>query len=157
MRIDGRVAVMDCSMCPYEFTSPDCVNSHFKHLAMMTEDFDHLRYEEEILVEFEQEHVQVIKEYIGIAKQLEAFVMEPSSYGMKQDDYYGARKTMLNALLEDIYKNPILVIRRIDDYKESEPTRGIFLEGFRKFFSILHKVREAVIMSRFYQLTEKTG
>jgi type IV secretory pathway ATPase VirB11/archaellum biosynthesis ATPase len=157
LRVDGRTAVMDCAMCPYEYTSADCINSHFKHLAMLTEDFDHMRYEEEILVEFDQEHVQAIKEYVSIAKQLEAFVTEPNSYGMKQDDYYSARKTALNNLLEDFYRNPLFVVRRIDEYKEPEPTRGIFLEGFRKFFSILHKIREATIASKLYLLTEKTG
>jgi type IV secretory pathway ATPase VirB11/archaellum biosynthesis ATPase len=157
LRVEGRTAIMDCALCPYEFTSSDCINSHFKNLAMLTEDFDHMRYEEEILVEFELEQVQMIKEYINITKQLEAFVLEPTSYGMKQDDYYAARKTMLNSLLEDMYKNPLIAVRRIDDYKEPEPTRGIFLEGFRKFYSILHKIREATVAGKIYQLTEKTG
>ena len=157
LKIDGKTAIMDCAMCPYEFTSPDCINSHFKYLSMMTEDFDHMRYEEEILVEFDQEQVQAIKEYIDVAKQLEAFVLEPASCGMKQDDYYNARKTAINAMLEEIYKNPLLVVRRIDDYKEPEPSRGIFLEGFRKFFSILHKVREALVATKIYMLTEKAG
>ena len=157
LRVEGRTAVMDCAMCPYEYTSADCINSHFKHLAMLTEDFDHMRYEEEVLVEFDQEHVQTIKEYINVAKQLEAFVMDPSSCGMKQEDYYSARKTTLNNMLEDIYRNPILVVRRIDEYKEPEPTRGIFLEGFRKYFSILHKVREAIVATRIHQLTMQMG
>ncbi|MEM2974482.1 MAG: ATPase, T2SS/T4P/T4SS family [Candidatus Micrarchaeia archaeon] len=157
LRVEGRTAIMDCAMCPYEYTSADCINSHFKHLAMLTEDFDRMRYEEEILVEFEREHVQIIKEYISIAKQLEAFVMDPSSCGHKQDDYYSARRMTLNNMLEDIYKNPLLVVRRIDEYKEPEPMRGIFLEGYRKFFSILHKIREVTIASKMYQLTLQSG
>ena len=157
LKVEGRTAIMDCAMCPYEYTSADCINSHFKHLVMITEDFDRMRYEEEVLVEFEPESVQAIKEYISLAKQLDVSAMDPNSLGMKQDDYYSARKAMLNSLLDDIYKNPILVVRRIDDYKEPEPMRGMFLEGYRKFFSILRKTRDAIVASKIYIMTTQTG
>ena len=156
-KVENRVVIMDSIASPYELFSPDCINSQLKQLVLLTEDYDKIRYEEEMTIEFNEESTNIIKEYVDIAKSVETFVMNPQTFGLKEDDYYHIRKKLLNDVLESIYKNPLIAVRKIEEYKEPEPTRGIFLEGHRKFLSIIQKVHDALVSSKMYELTKKLG
>jgi len=154
----NRVAVMDSIASPYELFSPECINSQLKQLSMLPSlDFDRIRYEEEMVIELSPEDTDVIKEYMNVARQTETFLMNPDTFGKKEDDYYGARKKCLNDVLDAIYQSPLIAVRKIEEYKEPEPTRGVFLEGYRRFGTILLKIHDALVATRMYQLTQKYG
>ena len=156
--IVNRVAVMDSIASPYELFSAECINSQLKQLALLPAlDFEKIRYEEETVIELSPEHTQAIKEYIEVAKQTEAFVMNPETYGRKEDDNYVERKKVLNAVLDAIFQSPLIAVRKAEDYKEPEPLRGIFLDGYRRFFGTLQKVHDALVATKMYQLTGAQG
>lgn len=156
--IVNRVAVMDSLASPYELFSPDCINSQLKQLALLPSlDFDKIRYEEEVVIETSEEDTKILKEYLEIAKQAESFLMNPDNFGKKEDDYYQIRKKLLNDVIEAIFQSPLIAVRKIEEYKEPEPTRGIFLEGYRRFGGILLKIHDALVASKMYQLTKEMG
>ncbi len=147
---------MDSIASPYELFSPDCINSQLKQLALLSDvDFDRVRYEEEVIIEFDQNSAAVIKEYVTLIRQTEVALLNPDTFGKKEDEYYLARKKVLSDVLDRMFQNPILAARKIEEYKEPEPTRGMFLEGYRRFGGILLKVYETLKTTKMYSLTEQ--
>ena len=156
--VENRVVRMDSIASPYELFSPDCINSQLKQLALLTDvDFDRIRYEEEVIIDLTEADSSAIKEYVSLLRQVELLTLNPDTFGKKEDDFYGNRKKALISVLDALYQNPIIAERRIEDYKEPEPTRGVFLEGYRRFGGILLKVIEVLRNSKMYQLTKQMG
>ena len=138
--------------------SPDCINSQLKQLALLTDvDFDRIRYEEEVIIDLNEADSAAIKEYVGLIRQIELLTLNPDSFGKKEDDYYSARKRMLKEVLDGLYQNPLIAERKIQDYKEPEPTRGVFLEGYRKFGNTLLNIIDALRKTKMFQLTKQMG
>jgi type IV secretory pathway ATPase VirB11/archaellum biosynthesis ATPase len=156
--VEGRVAQMDSIASPYELFSADCINSQLKQLALLSDvDFDSIRYDEEVIIEFDVKSSAVIKEYVGLIRQTEVALLNPDTFGKKEDDYYIIRKKLLNDALEYLFQNPFLAARKIEEYKEPEPTRGIFLEGYRRFGGTLLKIYESLKATKMYALTQQFG
>lgn len=154
--IVNRAAVMDSIASPYELFSSECINSQLKQLALLPAlDFDKIRYEEETVIELSEEHTKIVKEYVEVARQTEAFLINPETFGRKEDDNFIARKKVLNDVLDSLFQSPVLAARRIEDYSEPEPTRGIFLDGYRRFFGTIQKVHDAIVATKMYQLTQQ--
>jgi type IV secretory pathway ATPase VirB11/archaellum biosynthesis ATPase len=156
--IENRVAIMDSIASPYELYSPDCINSQLKQLALLTDvDFDRIRYEEEIIIEFDEQKTSVIKEYVSLIRQVELIALNPDSFGRKEDDYYQPRKKLLRDVLDSLYQNPLIAEQKIMEYKEPEPTRGIFLEGYRRFGGILLNILDSLRKTKMYSLVKQAG
>ncbi|MEM3407894.1 MAG: ATPase, T2SS/T4P/T4SS family [Candidatus Micrarchaeia archaeon] len=156
--IQNRVAIMDSIASPYELFSPDCINSQLKQLALVTDfEFDRIRYEEEMIIEFDEQKTQVIKEYVSLIRQVELITLNPDSFGRKEDDYYTVRKKVLKEVLDSLYQNPLIAEQKIMEYKEPEPTRGVFLEGYRRFGTILLNILDALRKTKMYSLTKQLG
>lgn len=60
-------------------------------------------------------------------------------------------------MLDSIYQNPLLAARKIEEYKEPEPTRGMFLEGYRRFTTMLEKIHSTLLTTKMYALTQQMG
>lgn len=156
--IQNRVAVMDSIASPYELFSPDCINSQLKQLALLTDvEFDRIRYEEEMIIEFDEQKTSVIKEYVSLIRQVEVISLNPESFGRKEDDYYTVRKKLLRDVLDSLYQNPLIAEQKIMEYKEPEPTRGIFLDGYRRFGSVLLNILDSLRKTKMYSLTKQLG
>jgi type IV secretory pathway ATPase VirB11/archaellum biosynthesis ATPase len=156
--VENRVVRMDSIASPYELFSPDCINSQLKQLALLTDvDFDRIRYEEEVIIDLSEADSATIKEYVGLIRQVELLTLNPDTFGKKEDDFYGNRKKALVGVLDALYQNPIIAERRIEDYTEPEPTRGVFLEGYRRFGGILLKLIESLRNAKMYLLTKQMG
>jgi type IV secretory pathway ATPase VirB11/archaellum biosynthesis ATPase len=156
--VERGFLVMDCAMCPYEYLSPACINSHLRDLSMMTDvEFSRMRYEEEIIIEYDEAQTAVIKEYVGLARQIELFFTNPDTFGRKEDDAYVNRKQMFSLLYEEIFQNPLTALRRIEEYKEAEPTRAIYMEGYQRFNATLQKIREQLLATKMYSLVKEAG
>ena len=153
--VKNGIVEMDSIASPYELFSPDCINSQLKQLVLLSENYKKIRYEEEIIIELSEDNTKVIKDYVEICKEVEKYLMNPKSFGRKEDDYYETRKTLLNEVYDAFFKNPLMAARKIEDYKEPEPTRGIFLEGYNMFGTVLKSIYEKLKESEIYKLTEK--
>ena len=156
--VENGVARMDSIASPYELFSPDCINSQLKQLTLLTDvDFKRIRFEEEMIIEFDEEKTAAIKEYVGVIRQVEVYSLNADSFGRKEDDYYTSRRKLLREVLETLYQNPLITEQKIMEYKEPEPSRGIFLEGYRRFGSILLNTLDAIRKTRMYSLTKQYG
>jgi type IV secretory pathway ATPase VirB11/archaellum biosynthesis ATPase len=153
----NRVAIMDSLASPFELFSPDCINSQIKQLALVPLDFDRIRYEEETIIELSEEDTKVIKEYIEVVKLADSFLGNPANFGLKEDENYVPRRKLLEKVVEALAQNPVAAVKYIEEYKEPEPSRRIFYEGYSKFFGILSKLRDAIMATKMYQLTKEIG
>lgn len=147
---------MDSIASPYELFSTECVTSQLKQLVLSTDiEFEKIRYEEEMIIDFDEKATKIIKDYVAIARKAEQKSLEKGTFGKKEDDYYQTRKKALMAVIEAMFQNPLIAVRKIREYKEPEPTRGIFLEGYQTFGSILLDLHDSISQSEMYKLTEK--
>ncbi|MEW6329004.1 MAG: ATPase, T2SS/T4P/T4SS family [Candidatus Micrarchaeota archaeon] len=149
-------AVMDCASCPFEMFSAKCINSQLHDLSMLTDvDIKTMRYEEEIIIEFDEEKTRVIMEYANLIREAERVLSDPASFGRKEDDYYPIRKKFLEKMFEALFMSPVLALQMIKDYREPEPTKGIFMDGYHKFFTYLTNISEKISSTEFYKLVSK--
>ncbi|MEM2175371.1 MAG: ATPase, T2SS/T4P/T4SS family [Candidatus Micrarchaeia archaeon] len=153
----NRVAIMDSLASPYELFSPECINSQIQQLALTPLDFDKIRYEEETIIELSEEDTKILKEYIEVVKLADSFLSNPANFGLKEDEYYTIRKKALAGIVEALAQNPLIAVRKIEEYKEPEPSRRVFYEGYSKFFGILSRLRDAIMNTKVYQMTKELG
>ncbi|MCK4714624.1 MAG: hypothetical protein KAT35_03545, partial [Candidatus Aenigmarchaeota archaeon] len=156
--VKGNQIVVDCSASPYELFSPDFINSHLKALStLLTDKIKTIRYEEEIVITFDEEKTDILREYVTVIRNLEKLTLKPDTFGHKQDEGYKQRKKMFQKAYEELFQNPIVAVRRLEDYEEPLPQRGIFIDGYKRF--LLHKqdLMETIKNTRFCQLVEKCG
>ncbi len=98
--LEGNRAIVDMSKCPYEFGSPEFINLHLKDLATQEVPIKTLRYEEEIVVELDEEKTSYLIEYASLIKQIELLLLREDIYGMKQDPQYDARRKLIRKFYE---------------------------------------------------------
>ena len=104
--LEGTRAVVDLAKCPYEFASPEFLNLHLKDLSTQETPIKTIRYEEEIVVELDEEKTKLLTQYAGFIRQLETILLKEEIYGLKQDPAYHGRRKMLRRLLK-IFKKQL--------------------------------------------------
>ncbi len=155
--ISGSKVVMDCLTCGLELGSSKCLNSHLKTLSTFEHDFTTMKYEEEIIVDFDKEKARTITEYLKIIRQLESIILNPETYGHTQDEQYSKRKKALEEFYEYVFMSPIMAARTLEEYSEPLPQKKVFVEGYRKFQAWINGILKTYKNSRLYKLCEKTG
>ncbi|MCX6777732.1 MAG: ATPase, T2SS/T4P/T4SS family [Candidatus Micrarchaeota archaeon] len=154
--VKGTKCVMDCLMCPYELFSPDCINSQLKDLSTLADvDIRTIRYEEEVIIDFDAGKTQIITEYVKLARQIEALMADPSTYGLQEDDGYSLRKRTLQKFYEYMFMNPVVAVRTLEEYNEAPPARSVFMEGYRHFLAWVKGIMDRIPKSQMYELTKK--
>lgn len=148
---------MDCLTCGLELFSPSCLNSHLKTLAMLESKFSTMRYEEEIIIDFDEDKTAIITEYLAIIRQIEQIMIKPETYGHPQDERYNVRKKILSDFYEYLFMNPVMAQRILADYKEALPERSVFVDGYRRFQSWINGISKTFSASKLYNLTVKSG
>lgn len=152
-----KVAIVDLSKCPYEFGSPEFLNLHLKDLATIEGEIKKIRYEEEIIIELDEEKTNVLLEYTNLIKQVEQIMLREDIYGMKQDDYYESRKKLLRKVYEFLFINPVTSFRDLSEYKEPLPEKQIFLKGHQIFKGWIKGILKKLEETKLYQLCSKLG
>ncbi len=107
-------------------TSPAWINSHLKDLANAEGKIRTIRYEEEIIVDFDEEKTKVLTEYASLIRQVEGILLNSKTYGLKEDDRYEKRRKALKDFYEYMFMNPLLASRTLEDYKEPLPEKQVF-------------------------------
>ncbi|MFH1447772.1 MAG: ATPase, T2SS/T4P/T4SS family [Candidatus Micrarchaeota archaeon] len=154
--IRGTKCTMDCLSCPYELFSADCINSQLKDLTTLSDvNIKTIRYEEEIIIDFDEEKTSILTEYANIARQIEAIISNPKTYGLKDDDSFGMRKQILQKFYKYLFMNPVLAVMTLEEYNEPPPTRGMFMEGYKHFRGWVNGIIDKFPQARLYILTKK--
>ncbi len=155
--LEGQRAIVDLSKCPYEFASPEFLNIHLKDLATQETKIKTIRYEEEIVVELDEEKTAVLTQYASFIKQLEVIMLREDIYGLKQDPHYTDRKNILKKFYEYVFLNPLTAARYLEEYQEPEPERSVFLKGHRTFKAWIAGILKRFKATRLYNLVKETG
>ncbi len=153
----GNRLAMDCPSCGLELSSAACLNSHLKTISMLEKPWSTMRYEEEIIVDFEEEKTRVMTEYVSIIRQVEQIMSNPAVCGHPEDDNYNKRKRALKDFYDYLFMNPLLAASALRDYKEEYPSRQVFVQGYNTYFSWINGILKTYTASKLYKLTEKTG
>ncbi|MCX8197452.1 MAG: ATPase, T2SS/T4P/T4SS family [Candidatus Micrarchaeota archaeon] len=153
----GSRLVMDCPTCGLGLSTPQCINSHLRVLSNLSRPWKTMRYEEEMLVDLDEERSSVLQEYAGLIRQVEAIMMDPKIYGRPEDDYYLQRKKVLKEFYDYMFMNPLVAVRVLKEYNEPYPQKALFVEGYRTFQAWLNGILDAYTKSSFYLLCQKTG
>ncbi len=157
MRLEGTRAIVDCASDPLEFTSPAWINSHLKDLANAEGKIRTIRYEEEIIVDFDEEKTKVLTEYASLIRQVEGILLNSKTYGLKEDDRYEKRRKALKDFYEYMFMNPLLASRTLEDYKEPLPEKQVFVDGYNTFRAWTNGILKSYKASKLYKLVEQTG
>lgn len=155
--LEGNRAIVDLSKCPYEFASPEFLNLHLKDLSTQEVPIRTIRYEEEIVIELDEEKASVLTEYANIIRQIENLLLREDIYGMKQDPAYNQRREVIRKFYEYVFMNPLMAERILTDYKEPEPGRQVFMKGHGTFKAWLNGIVKRFKKTRLYLLVSKTG
>ena len=153
----GTRLVMDCPTCGLGLTTPQCINSHLRVTSQLPKPWKSMRYEEEVVVELDDEKSAILQEYDGMIRQVEAIMLNPKTYGRPEDDYYLQRKKALKDFYDYMYMNPLVAARVLKDYNEPYPQKAVFVEGYRSFQAWMNGILAAYTKSSLYQLCVKTG
>jgi len=155
--LEGTRAVIDLAKCPYEFASPEFINLHLKDLSTTESPVKTIRYEEEIVVELDEEKTLVLTEYASVIRQIESLLLRQDIYGMKEDPAYEQRRIMIRKFYEYIFLNPILAEQELANYNEPSPEKSVFLKGYQTFKGWVAGIRKRMIATKLYQLVKQTG
>lgn len=155
--LEGTHAIVDLSKCPYEFGSPEFLNLHLKDLATIEGTISRIRYEEELVIELDEEKTSVLTEYAGVIKQVEAIMLRDDVYGMKQDDHYDMRKRVLRQFYEYMFMNPLMAERTLTEYNEPTPEKQVYVKGYQTFRAWVNGILKRFSETKLHALTKKTG
>jgi len=153
----GTRLVMDCPTCGLGLTTPQCINSHLRVTSALPKLWKTMRYEEEVVVELDEEKSAIISEYDGLIRQVEAIMLNPKTYGRPEDDFYLQRKKVLKDFYEYMFMSPMVAVQVLKDYNEPYPQRAVFVEGYRSFQAWTNGILDAYTKSSLYLLCQKTG
>ena len=120
---EGNRLTMDCLTCGLGLTSAACLNSHLKTIATLDKPWKTMRYEEEMMVELDEDKSAVFWEYVAIIRQVEQIMLNPQVYGHVQDDQYRARQKLLKDFYESMFQSPVEALRTLKEYGEPSPER----------------------------------
>ncbi len=155
--LEGSRAIVDLSKCPYEFASPEFLNIHLKDLATQEAKIRTIRYEEEIVVELDEQKTAVLTEYAAFIKKLEVIMLREDIYGLKQDPHYDQRRKTLRRFYEYVFLNPLLAAQQLEDYDEPEPERSVFLKGYKTFKAWIAGILKRFKATKLFKLVKETG
>jgi Flp pilus assembly CpaF family ATPase len=116
-----------------------------------------MRYEEEVVVDLDEDKTEIIYEYDGLVRQVEGIMLNPKTYGRPEDDYYLQRKKTLKEFYDYMFMNPLVAAQVLQNYNEPFPQKSVFIEGYRGFTAWKNGILEAYTKSSFYLLCQKTG
>ncbi len=156
LTIEGSRVVMDCASCPLEFTSPKCINSFLKDLSTTSVDFKTMRFEEEIIVNFNTKKTKILMQYVNFIKKLEQLMIKNSVYGLKEDPYFQVRKKTLKNFYDYCFMNPLIALNILKSYSEPLPERIIFEKGKNLFESYIRKIAKTYESLELVKLTNTT-
>ncbi len=155
--LEGTRAVLDMAKCPFEFASAEFLNFHLKDLSTISDPIRTIRYEEEVMIELDEQKTSILIEYASVIKQVEALLLRRDIYGLEQDENYLNRKKLLREFYEFMFMNPLIAANKLRDYKEMTPERSVFMKGHQTFKAWVNGILKRFTASALYQLTEKTG
>lgn len=155
--IEGTKAIVDLSKCPYEFGSPDFLNLHLKDLETIEGKITRLRYEEEMVIELDEEKTSVLTEYADVIRQIEKIMLCEDAYGRKEDEGYILRKKTLRRFYEQIFIDPRIAERILEEYNEPVPEKQIYMKGYYTYKAWIKGILKRFVQTKLYKLTKKTG
>jgi len=155
--LEGNRAIVDLAKCPYEFASPEFLNIHLKDLSTTVKPIKTIRYEEEIVVELDEQKTAVLIEYANFIKQLEGILLREDIYGLKQDPAYDGRKKIIRRFYEYVFLNPVLAARDLAEYNEPEPEKSVYVRGYQTFKAWIAGILKRYTATRLYSLVKETG
>ncbi|MCI0503845.1 Flp pilus assembly complex ATPase component TadA [Candidatus Micrarchaeota archaeon] len=155
--LEGTRAIVDLAKCPYEFASPEFLNLHLKDLSTTESPIKTIRYEEEIVVELDEEKTQVLTQYAAFIRQLETILLRDDIYGLKQDPAYDNRRKVLRRFYEYVFLNPLLAAQELNNYQEPEPEKNIYMKGYQTFKGWVAGILKRYTTTRLYDTVKTTG
>lgn len=155
--LEGTRGILDMAKCPYEFASPEFLNIHLKDLATIEAPIKTIRYEEEIVIELDEDKTAILTEYASVIRQIESLLLRTDIYGMPQDPQYDNRRKVLRRFYEYMFMSPPLAEKELIDYKEPEPERSAFLKGYQGFKAWIAGILKRFTDTKLYALVKKTG
>jgi hypothetical protein len=104
----GTRLIMDCPTCGLGLATPQCINSHLKVTSALPKLWKTMRYEEEVLVELDEEKTAIIYEYDALIRQVEGIMLNQKTYGRPEDEHYLQRKKLLKDFYDYMFMNPLV-------------------------------------------------
>ncbi|MFH1520796.1 MAG: ATPase, T2SS/T4P/T4SS family [Candidatus Micrarchaeota archaeon] len=155
--LEGTRAIVDLAKCPYEFASPEFLNLHLKDLSTTEAPIKTIRYEEEIVVELDEEKSLILTQYASFIRQLETILLKNDIYGMGQDPASDKRRVVLKRFYEYVFLNPLMAAQELRDFNEGEPEKAMFVKGYQTFKSWVAGILKSYESTKLYILVKKTG
>ncbi|MBI5223396.1 hypothetical protein HY990_03165 [Candidatus Micrarchaeota archaeon] len=155
--LEGTRAIVDLAKCPYEFASPEFLNLHLKDLSTTEAPIKTIRYEEEIVVELDEEKTSMLTEYAAFIRQLESILLRGDIYGIKQDPEYETRRAAMKRFYEYVFLNPVLASRELSEYHEPDPEKSIYMQGYQTYKSWIAGILKRYCATRLYLLVQSVG
>lgn len=155
--LEGTRAIVDLAKCPYEFASPEFLNLHLKDLSTTEAPIKTIRYEEEIVVELDEDKTFVLTEYAAFIRQLETILLKDDIYGLKQDPEYETRRKVMKRFYEYVFLNPLLAARELSEYNEPEPEKSIYLKGYQTFKGWVAGIIKRYTATRLFEIVKSKG
>ena len=153
----GSRLIMDCPTCGLGLTTPQCINSHLRVTSQLPKPWKTARFEEEVVVDLDEEKTAIIAEYDGLVRQVEAIMLNPKTYGRPEDDQYLGRKKVLKEFYEYMFMNPLIAAQVLKGYSEPYPEKAVYIDGYRNFQAWINGIQSAYVKSSLYMLCLKTG
>ena len=155
--LEGTLGMVDMAKCPYEFASPEFLNFHLKDLSTIEEPIKRLRYEEELIIELNEQQTSILVEYAGVIKQVEDLLLKKEIYGFEQDENFEKRRALIRKFYEYMFMNPFLAERLLREYKEPVPERSLFVKGHETFKGWVNGILKRYTETQLFKLVKKTG
>ncbi|MFN7991665.1 MAG: ATPase, T2SS/T4P/T4SS family [Candidatus Micrarchaeia archaeon] len=155
--LEGTRAIVDLAKCPYEFASPEFLNLHLKDLSTTESPIKTIRYEEEIVVELNEEKTSILTQYAAFIRQLETILLKDDIYGLKQDPAHDNRRKVLKRFYEYVFLNPILAAQELNDYTEAEPEKSIYLKGYQTYRGWVAGILKRYTATKLYDQVKQFG
>lgn len=153
----GNRLVMDCPTCGLGLTTPQCINSHLRVTSTLPRPYKTMRYEEEVVIDLDEDKSAIISEYNGLVRQVEGIMLNPKTYGRPEDDAYLTRKKVLKEFYDYMFMNPLVAARVLSEYNEPFPQKSVYIEGYRNFQAWKNGILDAYGKSSMFLLCQKTG
>jgi type IV secretory pathway ATPase VirB11/archaellum biosynthesis ATPase len=155
--LEGTRAIVDLAKCPYEFASPEFLNLHLKDLSTTESPIKTIRYEEEIVVELNEEKTNILTQYAAFIRQLETILLKDDIYGLKQDPAHDGRRKVLRRFYEYVFLNPTLAAQELSNYNEPEPEKAIYVKGYQTYKGWVAGILKRYTGTKLYELVKDTG
>ena len=155
--LEGTRAIVDLAKCPYEFASPEFLNLHLKDLSTTESPIKTIRYEEEIVVELNEDKTSILTQYAAFIRQLETILLRDDIYGLKQDPAHDNRRKVLKRFYEYVFLNPLLAAQELSGYDEPEPEKNIYVKGYQTYKGWVAGILKRYTSTKLYDLVKNTG